>query len=261
MIRKSRLVVALGLVLALAVAGVAFATGAEENNPTVLGKISPKKLDKKEFKAVKLFAGVATEPQRVPSCGGGAAKCNPEKELIRFPKDMKWKSNAAPFCTASLSGLTTEQARAACPEDSALGTGSASLRVPSSTGGTRDINDLAVTAFNGPVVNEVRLQYYSPTLGASAAAVITGKIVGAGKAGFNRALSVEDAPDAAGDVGFITSFNTTINKTSGVVLARCKADKFKFERTVTYDDGSTETAPLVKQACQRKGGGGGGGGN
>ena len=49
----------------------------------------------------------------------------------------------------------------------------------------------------------------------------------------------------------ITKFNATITRSSGRSLARCKANKFLWQRRVTYNDGSTETAEL-EQKCSRK---------
>ena len=108
MIRKSRMAVALGLVLALGVATVAWADGATDNTPFVDASVKPSKLDKKKYKPVNLFFGVRTEG---PVTG---AQENPEAEYISFGKNIKWQSTAAPFCTAPIEtpGLTADQARA-----------------------------------------------------------------------------------------------------------------------------------------------------
>ena len=121
------------------------------------------------------------------------------------------------------------------------------------------ISDEVVTAFVGPEKNQLRLHAYSPTLGSGSTQVILGLIQKAKDAGFGQALAVPDAPDAGGDNFAITSFGVTINKSSKLVTARCKADKFKIDREVTYDDGSKESVS-AKQGCRQKGGGGGGGG-
>ena len=88
MIRKSRMAVALGLVLALGVATVAWADGATDNEPFVDGSVNPSKLDKKKYKPVNLFVGVRTEG---PVTG---TQENPEAEYISFGKNIKW--SAAP---------------------------------------------------------------------------------------------------------------------------------------------------------------------
>ena len=58
---KSRLVIALGLVLALGVSGVALGTGATDNEAFVDGKLKTTKLPKKNYVKNQLFLGVRTE--------------------------------------------------------------------------------------------------------------------------------------------------------------------------------------------------------
>ena len=241
-IQKSRLVVALGLVLAIAVAGIAYATGADDNTPQVQGSVKPKKLDKKKFKPIKLFAGVST------SGPVNGTQFNPEKEFIEFGKNLKWKSTKADFCTASISGTTTAQARAACPGDSQLGTGTASVKFANGD----ELKDLVVTAFNGPAKNQIRLHAATETLGPTVTEVVDGSIVPANSPGYGVALKVDNAPDPAGDTAMVTSFNTTIEKSSGVAQGRCKSKTFKFLREVTYDDGSSEKTDPLTQKCKRK---------
>jgi hypothetical protein len=271
MISKTRLVVVTGLVLAMAVAATAWADGTGDNTPEVIGSIKEKKLDKKKYKPVELTLGVATNgpvngsQACHPSTGG---QCNPEAEFIKITKNIKWKSNAAPYCTASLNGTTTAQAEALCPPGSNIGKGTATVTFPPSTPGGANtvISDETVTVFNGPATNQVRLHAYSPTLTATNTQVILGEIVSAGLSArggsseFGKALRVADAPDAGGDAAMITSFGATLPKGGKVVLARCKDKSMTFERTVTYDDGSKETVQ-VSDTCKRKKSGGGGGGN
>lgn len=242
MIRKSRMAVALGLVLALGVATVAWADGATDNEPFVDGSVNPSKLDKKQYKPVNLFVGVRTEG---PVTG---TQENPEAEYISFGKNIKWQSTAAPFCTAAIEtpGLTADQARAMCPGKSLIGTGEAEVNL-----GASRVSNITVQVFNGPGKNQVRLHTSSPTLGA-AAPTVAGRIVKSNAgAKYGNALVVSDAPDAGGDAFLITKFNATVKKTSKVATARCKAKKFLWLRKVTYDDGSTETVQL-SQPCKRK---------
>jgi len=239
----------LGLVLALGVAAIAYAAGADEATPRVEGKVTPKKLDKKKFKPVQLFTEVSTElPVGPTGCNpetGG--QCNPESEFIEFGNNIKFKSKAAPFCTASLNGTTTEQAKAACPKGSNIGSGEAAVKLSEETTAT----DFTVTAFNGPKKNQIRLHAYSPSFGAENTQVVLGIIAAATTNGYGSALSVPDAPDAGGDAFAITKFNATIERGSKVVTARCKAKKMLFKRTVEYDDGSEEFV-TDRHNCKRK---------
>jgi hypothetical protein len=243
MIRRSRQVVALGLVLALGVAALAFADGTSENEATVTGKVSPKKLDKKKYKPVKFFTQVATTTTTaIPN------QQNPEVELIEFGKNIKFQTAKADACAASLNGTTTEQAEAACPPGSNLGAGVAHANL----GGTTETTDVVVTAFNGPGANQLRLHAYSPTLGAANTQVVNGNIINAPSGGkYGKALSVTDAPDLGGDAFMLTLFDVSVEKSSKVVSARCKSKKFLWQRTVTYDDGTQDVATF-EQGCKRK---------
>ena len=77
----------------LGVAGLAFADGASENESSVLGKITPKKLDKKKWKPVTLYNGVTTSTTHaVPG------QQNAEKVTVLYPKNIKFDFDAGPTC-------------------------------------------------------------------------------------------------------------------------------------------------------------------
>ena len=141
-IRRSRFVVAIALVLALGVASFAFADGATDNEVTVLGKASPTKLDKKKWKPITLYSGVTTSTTHaVPG------QENAEQVTVEYPKNVKFDLDAADTCSASLLGTTTDQAKAACPADSNIGSGVAHANLGH---GPDELSDVAVTVFNGP---------------------------------------------------------------------------------------------------------------
>jgi hypothetical protein len=242
-----RMTGAIALSLVLGVSALAFADGATDNEAFVDGSVKPDRLPKNEYKPIELYTQVSTQG---PVTGSQA---NPESELIEYDKDGKWKTNKAPTCDAEIEFESTESAKAACPPGSAIGKGEADILL---AGGV-SYTGLTVTAFNGPGKNEIRLHTYDPRL-AGATPTVFGRIIklsGGGKYGL--ALSVEDAPDVAGDTGMITRFNATISKQAGVALARCKDKKFNVRRTVTYDDGTQDVATDVencKQKKERKGG-------
>ena len=244
MIRRSRLAVALVLTLALGVTGIAYAGGgASTHDAFVDGKVTNKKkpkLSPKKFKKVDFTTGVRT------TGGITGTQANPAEEFIAFGKNIKFKNSAAPVCTATFPpGSTPSAAKALCPGKSFLGSGTAKVFGP---GGPVDEN-IVVSAFNGPGANQLRLHTYSVPLG-PAAPTVQGFIVNAnsGKK-YGKALSVPLAPETGPLM--ITQFDTTIKKSSGVVRARCKAKKFLWKRTVTYEDNSTDTATL-SQKCKKK---------
>jgi hypothetical protein len=240
-IKKSRFAVTLGLVLAVAFAAVAYGDGATDNVAQVEGSVKPSKLDKKKYKPVNLFSGVATQTNVT------GTQANPASEYISYPKDVKFNFKAGDVCTAlPPSGSTPDQAKSACPPSSYLGSGHASVQFP----GLALIDDVTVSVFRGPTSKGIQLHTYSPTL-LAASPTVQGQIVKSNAGSkFGYALSVPNSPVTGS--GMITEFNATITKKSKAVLARCKSKKFVFQRKVTYTDGSSETAELTQKCKQKK---------
>lgn len=241
MFKKTRIVVSAALVTALSASAIAVAAGADENEAFVDGSVKPAKLDKKKYKPVSLFTGVRT----TVTGGVTGAQSNPVSEYLSYPKNVKFNLNAADICTAlPASGSTAEQARAACPKKSFLGSGVGEVQGP----GIAPITDIVVSVFRGPGKNGVQLHTASGTLGPAAPTVL-GEIVKSRVQGYGNALSVPNAPETGGLM--ITKFNAKITKASKAVTARCKSKKMTFQREVTYHDGSKETVETT-QKCKRK---------
>jgi hypothetical protein len=241
MTRYIRLIVLAGFALALGGGTLASADGVSENTAFVDGSVKPKKLDKKKFKPVSLFSGVRTETNIT------GLQQNPVTEYLSYPKDGKFDFNAGSVCTTlPPNGSTPEQARAACPKDSYIGSGHAEVWGP---GNIPTAPDLTVSVFRGPDKKGIQLHTYSPTL-LTAAPTVQGTIEksDAGKE-FGYALSVPNAPQTGALL--ITEFSATIFKSSKIILGRCKDKTMTFQRRVTYADGSTETAETT-QRCKRK---------
>jgi hypothetical protein len=240
-IKKSRFLVAIGAVVALGVSSLAFAAGTD-NNAFVDGSISPKKLDKKKYKPVNLFSGVRTE---APG-GVTGTQSNPLVEYLSYPKNLKFDFDAGDVCTAlPPSGSTPDQAKAACPPSSYIGSGEAEVQGP----GIPPITDIVVSVFRGPEPNGIQLHTYSPTLGQAAPTVLGSVVKSDAGSQFGYALSVPNAPQTGALM--ITKFNATISKKSKAVLARCKKKNMTYQRRVTYADGTSETAETT-QKCKRK---------
>lgn len=244
---KSRLTATLGLVLALAVSGIAFGTAAE-NDAKVVGKVSPKKLDKKKFKKAQLFLGVENSSAHIDGM-----QSNPASEYISIGKNVKISLNKAPLCPVRIAnGTPTEAARAQCPEGSVLGTGVAEVK----SSPDNVVGKPVVTVFNGPTLGELQLHTYSDETGAASPTVPARVVKSREGNPYGQALDVQNAPETGGLM--ITKFNATLDKSTGVVSARCKSKTIPYLREVTYKDGTSETAELT-QNCKQKGGGGGGG--
>ncbi len=245
MIRKSRFVAATAMVLVLGVAALAWADGASENDVTVLGKVTPAKLDKKKWVPVTMYSGVTTSTTHaVPG------QQNAEKVTVEYPKNIKFDLDSQPVCDAAIAGTTTEQAMAACPPDSNIGSGISHANLG---GGPDQVNDVTVTVFHGPTNEEVRLHAYSPSLGAANTQVVLGRIAAkAPDAGYGPALIVEDAPDLGGDAFMLTLFDATIGKETGAVLGRCKSKTNLWRNITVYDDGTQDVGDLETKCKQKK---------
>ncbi len=261
MIKKSRFVLATALVLALGVAGIAFATGADDNTPFVDGKFSPaKKLgdEKSEAKKGSLFTGL----RNVNAVTG--QQSNPASEKISFPKTLDLSGLAdLPECPAApANGASPEQARASCPEGAFLGSGEASVQFP----GQPLIEDVTVTALHGPtgatppaarraqVSEPVILHTSSPTLRTSAPSVQSYIVKSTAGPKYGSMLWVPNTPQTGS--GLILKFNATLEKSVGIT-AYCKPSGnsnkgvFNYLREVAYKDGSAESVKL-KQTCKVK---------
>ncbi|MDX6580891.1 MAG: hypothetical protein QOI10_75 [Solirubrobacterales bacterium] len=256
MIKKSRFVLALGLTLALGLGAYAFGDAASDATEFVDGAVNPTnaagaqptkvvKLDKSKAKPVALYTGVRTQ---APVTG---TQANPIAENISFGKNVVIDTNAVPQCTTiAASGSTPDQAKASCPKDSYLGSGTASLAGP----GGSSIKDVVVTAFAGTLPgttgkNGVLLHTYSPTL-QTAAPTVQGFIVNSTAGSkYKFALNVPNAPETGALM--IDSFGSNISKASKTVLATCKSKTFLWLRATTYKDGSKATSTQT-QPCKAK---------
>ena len=242
MLSKSRLIVAIGLVLALAVSGIAFAQGTV-NEAFVDGSVKPsKKLDKKKYKKTNLLLGIRNENTIT------GTQVNPASEKISISKNVKVDLDKAPRCPVTLTnGTPTEAAKAQCPAASLIGTGEAEVQAP----GNAVIATPEVNVFNGPGPNQLQLHTYSPALGA-ASPVVPASIVNSDQGSkFKHMLSVPVAPETGALL--ITKFNATLKRGTGVASVKCKPKTVTFLREVTYKDGTSETAELTQKVkCKPK---------
>ncbi len=243
MVRKSRLIVALGLVLALGVSGIAFGGGADAITTSVEGQVKPsKKLDKKKYKKASLLLGVINEANVT------GTQQNPASEYISMTKNVKINLKKAPLCPVTFgNGTPTDAAKAQCPPDSVIGEGTAEVVGPGNT----VIATPVVTVFNGPAQGQLQLHTYSDDLGAASptvpASVEKSKLGGK----FGPALNVPAAPETGALM--ITGFNALLSKSSGVAFVKCKPKTITYQRDTTFKDGSSESSTLdQKVKCKPK---------
>jgi hypothetical protein len=244
---------ALGLVLALGVSGLAFGDGATENTPFVDGAVAPTKLpaDKKKPKKVSLFLGVRNQDNIT------GTQSNPASEEISIGKEVDVSAVAdTPVCPATpANGTTPDQAKAACGEGSYLGQGVAELTFPGST----PISDITVSVFHGPagatpparakgISEPLILHTYSPTLQTASPAVQTYLVKSRAGKKFGSTLWVPNTPETGS--GLLTKFNATLDKSIGIT-SYCEDKKIDFLRHTVYKDGSSEDSTLT-QKCKPK---------
>ena len=112
MITKSRMIVAGGLAVLVATAGIAVAgsTGAQLNEAGVVSKVTPSKLSKKKFSKVNVLLGVVNSPD-----SAGNEDANAASERIAWSKNIKMNLDARPKCNADLpNGIPVAQATTLC---------------------------------------------------------------------------------------------------------------------------------------------------
>jgi hypothetical protein len=246
LIRKSQMILATALCMAVGVAGIAYADGASDNVSTVDGKVTPSKLPKTKYKTVKFLNGVTTlDEDNSPVIPAEAT----EEVYIDYDDDIKISLGGIPECTEDIEGTTTAQAIELCPGSKMSSSGSAKARIPGFPSLNNEVSDFTVTVFHGDG-NQLLLHAYSPTLGTGPGAqpVVDSAIVNSPLGGdFGKRLSVPDAPDVAGDAGALVAFNATLSKG---IKARCHDGnkKLNFKANFVYDDASEDNTS-DKQSC------------
>ena len=252
MIRRSRTILAMGLALAVGVAGFAIADGAADNVSTINGKVKPKKLPKKKFKKAALNSGVTTlDADNSPTVPAEAA----EEVYIDYDDDIKIKLGSVPECTTDLAPLDTAEAdrRVRELEDQHR---PARPRRGSRTSRRRTTRSATSRSRCSTVwATSVLLKAYSPTLGTAggAAPVVDGTIIKSPRGGdFGKRLSVPNAPDVAGDTGALVAFEATLKK-GKVIKARCKDGnkKHNFQASSSTTTALWTTHPISPSARSR----------
>jgi hypothetical protein len=246
---RKHLIWALGLVFALASVGIASAV---PNTQTIDGSIKPKKLPKRGAGApIKLKVDVSStnsgNANQVPNATTNAK--------VDFDKDMSYQQKGFPTCDSSgfNAATTTTQAKQECG-DSVIGSGSASIQVPTATGAPPLQVAADVTVFNGKAKGIILFTYNT----LSGGTVLNGKIKKSTASGYGLMLDV-DVPPLAGGSAVIQQFAATVNKKykSGgkkrsILSSTCKDKKLKFQARFTDNQGQLATG-TDKQACTQKG--------
>jgi hypothetical protein len=256
-VRRYLIGVALGLVGALALSGVA---SAAVTGVTWTANATPTKQDKKKRGGVAITLGTAEARTGLTFPPGGPG-CTPtvvtpackyflpsHTSVINFDPDFKVTPGTIPRCNpASLTGKDATGARAACPR-SIVGQGTSEIHTVLET------NPLigTVTAFNGlPSGGNPVVLLHMDLDRSTTSPILTGVLRG-------NVLTVQGpvTPGAA-----LTNLTTTINrrvslkkgrKKSFFVSARCSKRRWQSSATVFYTDGTQQTGSTTQTCKQRK---------
>jgi hypothetical protein len=249
--------IALGLVCALALSGIA---SAAVTGVTWTASATPAKQDKKKRGGVAIRIGTAeaheglTFPPGGPGCMPptvvtSACKYFPASHtsVINFDPDFKVTPGTIPRCApASLTGKDATGARAACPR-SIVGQGTSEIHTvtdPTPLFGT-------VTAFNGPPSGSNPLVLLHMDIDRSTTSPILTAVVS------GNVLTVQ-GPIVPGAV--LTNLAISIDRRVSLrkgrkrlffVSARCSKRRWLSSATVFYTDGTQQTGSTT-QACTQK---------
>jgi hypothetical protein len=238
--KRTYLIGALGLALALAVSSVAISAPAIQTLDVVVGGKNKPKLPKNEFKKTSIEVTTTVSDAANPS--GIPPKAN--RAVLNFSKkNLKFKAGARPDCQPSqIENTTTEAALAACNDAKVTKQGDAMVALPLGPGGSRQDFPGVVTGFNDASQKGILLHVRVPDLGTTA--VLSGKIVGGNK------LDVT-IPPIGGGAGSVAEFHVLV-KAGKYVQARCKKKKIKTSSTFTFND-APPASVTDTQRCKRKG--------
>jgi hypothetical protein len=249
---RAALTAALGLLIALAVAGVATAGGeapvvvqAGNLKLTFNGGFTPKVLSKTKPTPIKL------------NVSGKIATLNGEhppalKEfLLETDKNGAVSVKGVPTCKSSqLQSQDTVHAEAIC-RPAIIGTGTTDVSIAFPEQSPIPANSKLVV-FNGGESGGVITFYIHAyiTVPTPAAIVTTVKIKKIHKGRFGTE-SVASIPKIAGGAGSVTSFSLAIVK-KGVLTLKCPDGKIQAHGTAVFSDGTRASAEVVR-TCTGKG--------
>jgi len=242
--RKYFLLALTGLIAIAATTAVA----APGDQQTITAKVTPTKLDKKKYRAAKLFVDVETANNDENTALAQPPKAT--RTVVDFPTNLKFDTSAVPGCKVDSSAIvntTQDQATELCGPDS-------KVSIDSGTSGTVTIGfpglpsgviPIQITAFNGQKPNTVYL--HTDPANIPTKPVLVGKLK-KGPRGFGSSLDVKIPALGAGG---ISSFKTLV-KAGKYVQARCKSKTNKFRARTTYSDHSPTVAQFSTKCSQKR---------
>jgi hypothetical protein len=247
--KRLTLTVALGAIVALAVAGVAHAykpvvVKAGNLVLTFNGGITPSKLPKHKMAPISLnvSAGIKTADGSHPP----ALK----EFVVETDKNGGINAKGVPTCKAGkIEATTTTSAEKAC-KSAIIGKGTTDVEVLFPESAPIQIKS-KLLAFNGGVSGgKTTLFIHAYLSNPIAAAIVTTVKVSKIHNGRYGLKSVASIPKIANGAGSVKTFNLTINK-KGVLMAKCPDGKLQAKATGVFADGTKATGSIVR-TCKGK---------
>lgn len=240
------LTMAIAALVAVSVAGIA--TGAnkavtvEAGNlvVTVNGGFSPSKLPKKKLVPISFNASgkIATKDGTHPPAL--------QKVILKTDKNGAINVKGIPVCkSGQLQSRDTKAAEKACPK-AIIGTGTTTVEVQFPEQKPIDV-DSKLLVFNGgqsggTTTLFIHAYFSAPVTGA----IVTTVKVKKKKEGRYGLNSVATIPKIAGGSGSVKTFNLTINKSKGVLSAKCPDGKLQANATSFFSDGTKAEATIIR---------------
>jgi hypothetical protein len=253
---RKHLIWVLGLALAagsFAFASLAFGVA---NTQTIEGSVGPKKLPKTKRAPVSLTTNV-----EATNSGNANQVPNPTTfARVDFDKDILIQQKGFPTCDPSQFGAssTIQDVKNECG-DAVVGTGSATIKVPTATGSP----PLTVNAETiGAVVKgkKLLLHSYNSLSGGQPLVGTFAKTPGSAGGGYGLTLNVP-VPPLAGGTAVITQFGLTTRKityhsggkTLAIVSSKCSDKKLQFQARFT-DNANQVAVGKDTFPCKQKAG-------
>jgi hypothetical protein len=238
------LTMAIGALVALAVAGIAAAAQpvkvkAGNLELTFNGDFTPKALSKTKLTPITL--SVSGDVKTLDGTHPPALK----EFNVETDKNGAIDVKGLPVCTASkLQSQDTKHAKAIC-KTAIIGTGQATAEIAFPEQSPIPAKS-EIVAFNGGFKGGVTTIYVHAylTVPTPAAIVTTVKVkkIHNGRYGLEAKSSI---PKIAGGSGSVTHFNLTINK-KGVLSAKCPDGKLQAHGTAVFTDGTRASAEVTR---------------
>jgi hypothetical protein len=249
--KRKHLFWVLGLAVAVGSVVLASVATAVPNSQTITNKIVPKKLPKTERVPVSQDTNVFST-----NSGNANQVPNPTTNAkVDFDKDVSFQQKGFPTCDPSGFGAATQiqDVKDEC-SDAVIGSGSATVVVPTATGAPPLSVHADVVAANVKG-NKILLHSYNSLSGGQP---LIGQLSKEHNGPYGTLLDV-DVPPLAGGTAVITQFETKIDKVTykfkgkklAIVSSSCKDKKLQAQARFTDNQGQLATGKF-SQPCKQK---------